>query len=73
MKSIVSTLLSIDNVASPFGCRLKPALRTAVEADHRFPAHAASPRPLEGHMQGKLPENVVRLPANLPVNQRSSA
>lgn len=73
MKSLMSTLLATDDVARQFGCQLKPELRAAIERDLRFPAYAASPQPDVEHMQGDLPENVVRLPTDHQQKQRSSA
>lgn len=73
MKSILSTILATDDVASQFGCRLKPQLRKAIEADLRFPAHAASPQPQVDQTQRDLPQNVVKLTAGTPQKKRSSA
>lgn len=72
MKSILSTMLATDDVASQFGCRLKPQLRAAIEADLKFPKHAASPLPQTEQIQGDLPENVVRLTVKPPHKQRLS-
>ncbi|KIC41982.1 hypothetical protein RA27_00795 [Ruegeria sp. ANG-R] len=73
MKSILSTMLATDDVASQFGCKLKPQLRAAIQADLRFPVHAASPLPQPGQIQNDLPANVMRLSVQTPPKQRSSA
>ncbi len=58
MTKSLTDLLAMDTVASRYGCALKPKLRQAIEADIRFPVHAASPRPVEAVDQNNLPENV---------------
>ena len=73
MKSIMSTLLATDDVASNYGCRLKPQLRAAIEADIRFPVHAASPLRRQDSLKGDLGENVLRLNPHPDKKQRSSA
>ena len=73
MKSILSTMLATSDVASQFGCGLKPELRAAIEADLRFPKHAASPLSETVGMRCDLPENVVRLNIQPQKKQRSSA
>ncbi|WP_372577669.1 hypothetical protein [Ruegeria hyattellae] len=57
----MTDLLTTDRLARQFGVALNPRLRDAMEADLRFPARAASPRPEREQTQGSLPQNVVRL------------
>ncbi len=61
MSQIFNNLLAMDRLASQFGCALNPKLRTAMEAETRFPARASAPLPKPEDLSGHLPENVVRL------------
>ncbi|MCG7521551.1 hypothetical protein [Ruegeria sp. Ofav3-42] len=69
----MSNLLATDKLARQYGCKLKPELRAAIEADLRFPAHAASPIPQEERTLGELPENVVRIGVSAKNKQRFTA
>ena len=69
--TLMSTMLATDDVASAFGCRLKPTLRAAIEADLRFPVHAASP--MSEQTPEDLPENVVTLSQALPERERTAS
>lgn len=73
MTKSLADLLAMDAVASRHGCALKPKLRQAIEADLRFPSHAASPRPETPVDESNLPENVCTLTGYAASKQRKSA
>lgn len=73
MKPFMNTLLASDDMARQYGCGLKPALRAAIEADLRFPTHAASPLLDESQTLGALPENVVRIRSSEPGHKKETA
>ncbi|MFY2823532.1 hypothetical protein [Ruegeria sp. MALMAid1280] len=69
--TLMSTMLATNDFASALGCRLKPKLHAAIEADLRFPAHAASP--MSEQTPEDLPENVVKLSQALPERERTAS
>lgn len=73
MKPFMSTLLATEALAQQYGCRLKPELRAAIEADLRFPAHAASPVLQSELTDADLPENVVRFDPMPPRARKATA
>ena len=73
MAKSLNDQLAADQIASRFGCALKPELRAAIQMDLRFPAKAASPLPQHGSLAGELPANVVRLGGKSGPQERKSA
>lgn len=73
MNRILSDLLAMEDLAKPYGCGLKPELRDAIEADLRFPAHAAAPLPTIEMMAEPMPDNVTRLSDHIAAAKRKTA
>ncbi|WP_147112475.1 hypothetical protein [Tateyamaria sp. syn59] len=57
---MINDLLQMDAFARRFGCALNPKLRSAMEADQRWPSKAAAPVP--DAVPEVLPDNAVRFP-----------
>ncbi len=73
MSRILNDLLAMDRLASQFGCALNPKLRATMEADARFPARAAVPRPSAEVVSQTLPKNVTRLSDHMATKAKQSA
>ncbi len=61
MSRALVDLLATDALARRFGIALNPRLRAAIEADLRFPAHAAGPGSQADATTVAEAENVIRL------------
>lgn len=72
MNSLMTSLIATDDLSRLFGSGLHPRLRAAIEADLRFPAHAAAPCPIDPIATADLPANTVQLhPAASNATQRT--
>lgn len=73
MDKTLCDLLRIDSLARQFGCGLKPELKKMIEADLRFPTHAASPNPINSTLSDPLPNNVIKLDEHRTKLKRAQA
>lgn len=73
MDKTLTNLLATDALAQRFGCGLNPKLRQAIEADLRFPAKAAVPRPDPRTMATLTDHDAVRLDDYRPTAERTRA